>query len=217
MPMLNAGSSCAERLQAKPSSPRQPSPGTATSKVLPKGERGGKLPSQTAPLASGQESSRALPLLGENKYLGFAFEAQFKHSAVFVGYDHRVRRLLAAVFPASRGFRDHFLAVQKSHVVVVDHGAVIAGLHVHFAEFYRVRNRKRLCHRFGEHGNREREGGREGHTANQRIAFHVHLSFRGASQPRLVQNGRSIDTQPDGESPPHEDTSSSWSKSRKNC
>src|SRR5580704_13109496 len=101
-------------MQVKPTSPRQPPPGNATSKVPPRGERAGKLPSQTAPLASGQESSRALPLLGENKYLGFAFEAKFKHPAIAVRNDDRVGRLLAAVFPASGGFRDHFLAVEKS-------------------------------------------------------------------------------------------------------
>jgi len=56
----------------------------------PKGERAGKLPSRTAPLASGQESSRALPLLGENKNLCFTFESQFQHAAVFVRNNHRV-------------------------------------------------------------------------------------------------------------------------------
>src|SRR5258708_33991319 len=31
------------------------------------------------------------PLLGENKYLRFAFKTQFKNSAFAVGYDDRVR------------------------------------------------------------------------------------------------------------------------------
>src|ERR1700676_692280 len=153
-----AGSSHSARLTVKPTSPRQPLPGTATSIVLSRGERGGKLPSKPAPLASGQESSRALPLLGEDKYLCFAFEAQFHHSALIVRNDDRVGRLLAAIFPASGGFRDHFLAVEKRDVVVVDHGAIVAGLHIHFAEFYRVGNCDSLCDRLGEHRNCHREG-----------------------------------------------------------
>src|SRR3974390_1337939 len=102
--MRIAGSSLSMRKPVKPTSPRRPSPGTATSRVRPTGERAGKLPWQTAPLASCQESSRSLSLLGENKYLGFAFEAQFHHVAVFVRNDRCVGGLLAALFPSSGGF-----------------------------------------------------------------------------------------------------------------
>ena len=106
-------------------------------------------------------------LFAEDKYAGLAGEADFLHLAILTDQQGVIDGLGAAVFPATFGFGNNFLALLHGGLVAIDLQTVLTGLQLGFAKLAGVQNVDGLRERLREGWNSQCDRSQQSDTAEK--------------------------------------------------
>jgi hypothetical protein len=134
------------------------------------------------PREQSEEFTRDL-LLGDDEGALLSFEAEFDYAAIRISNDCGVGRLGVAIFPTAFGFGDGLLAINEDQVIAINHRAIIANLHIGFADMNGMSDSQALGHGLRDECGRKCENRYESQSLQCGMRFHcVNLSIERVSR-----------------------------------